>query len=596
MAPRISQLTGNRVAGLILVLAMTAAALPASAGDASAVADAGTPVADNDAIHDILYDSQLSASERGFAAAEKLLADTADSLRAILPPGGDWVIAQQHANLDLVKQLMAVDGTYTDPFLQALEDAQVASSWQASALGFTDSSVTPLAGYESASEAVYALLASHNVEADAEQRAEIDALDQQPAEFSRAFARMVDAFMALEAAAERAFAEADIDSLLALQQYLALLDSGYIGTLNGPTSEVPSPGEIMRRASFDVGSILLTRNQFLEALQHMTITVDTVDLVDVKFTSGATAVPPVIAFDVRGFANSFYDENFIFTFDIQGDDIYHNNAGGSNILSTTCMHLFNPVPIAIGPVIALGPHSRVGPGVAAAVDLSGNDAYGDPANPRNCGANGGGNVGVGILADRSGVDTYIAGHHGVMGGAHFGVGLAVDGSGDDSYTGTRNGVNGGGDYVGVGLLVDRSENDVYQGTAYGVNGGGIRGMGLLLDMAGNDRYTADNRGTNGGGDGGVGVIVDNTGNDYYDGGTRGSNGGGYFVGVGMILDGGENDVYVGGSRSSSGSGDFGVGLIIDLAGQDSYPAGPDQTILPKGAVGAQIDIPHLPAI
>ncbi len=593
MAPRISQVTSNRVAGLILVLAMTASVLPASAGEADGLASAEKLATADNEIHQILYDTSLSARERGMMAAERVLDLNAASLQALLPAGGDWIIDHQRANLELVRQLQALDGMYADPFLQALEEAHLAASWQAKVLGFADSAVTPLSGFEQASEAVYALLESYNVVANAQQRAEIDALDMQPPQFVKAFARMVDSFMAFDRATQAAYAAADIDGIQALEQYLALVDAGLIPS---DGSEVTSPGEIMRRANFDVGRILLTRNEFIRSVQDMTITIDSIDLVDVQFTSGATAVPPVIAFDVRGFANSFYDENFVFTFDIQGNDIYHNNAGGSNVFSPVCVHIINPNPITVGPVIALGRDSRVGPGAAAAVDLSGNDIYGDPQAPRSCGANGGGDMGAGSLFDRSGLDTYTAGHRGVMGGAHFGVGIAVDGSGDDTYTGTTKGVNGGGDYIGVGLLVDRSENDVYTGTHYGVNGGGMRGLGVLIDMAGNDRYFANNRGTNGGGDGGAGLIFDNTGNDRYVGGNKGSTGGGYFAGVGLIVDGAEDDFYAGGYHGSVGSGDFGIGLIVDLAGQDSYPPGPDQSIAPKGLIGAQLDVPHLPAI
>ncbi len=596
MAPHISQFPGSKVAGLILVLAMIAVALPTSAGDVQDQVMLGESAPSDDAIHAILYDSSLSARERGLMAAQKVVEANAEALRGLLPAGGDWIVSQQYANLALAEQLFEVEGTHDDPFLQALEVAHVAGAWQASVLGFSDSPATPLAGYTSASQAVYSLLERHGVEATAEQRAEIDALDLQPAKFVASFARMVDAFMALETATNAAFDAADIEGLLALEHFHDLVEAQLISVAPGTTLQSFSPGEAMRQANFDVGRILHTRNQFIRAIQDLTITIDTVQLVDVKFTSGATSVPPVIAFDIRGFANSFYDENFALTFDIQGNDIYYNNAGGSNVLSTVCTHVTNPVPLGVGPVIQIGSNSRVGPGVAAAIDMSGNDVYGDPAAPRSCGANGGADMGVGALFDRSGVDTYVAGNRGVMGGAHFGVALTVDGSGDDTYTGTLMGINGGGEFVGVGLLVDRSEDDVYTGTHRGVNGGGSGGLGLLIDMAGHDQYYAGSQGTNGGGDRGAGFIFDNTGNDRYVAGNRGTNGGGHLVGVGIIIDGAENDFYAGGSRGSDGSGDYGVGLIIDLAGKDSYPDGPDQTLFPKGTIGGQFDVPHLPAI
>jgi hypothetical protein len=156
--------------------------------------------------------------------------------------------------------------------------------------------------------------------------------------------------------------------------------------------------------------------------------------------------------------------------DVGGDDLYLNNAGGSNTLGQ-CIDIF-------------------GPGVGAAFDFDGHDQY---VSGRGCGINGGAAIGAGFLFDGAGDDTYFTdpedGNKGTNGGGStLGLGFLRDLSGDDSYTAGGWGTNGGGWIGGMGVLRDEAGNDVYDVSFDGVNGGGSIGVGLLQDLGGHDLY------------------------------------------------------------------------------------------------------------
>lgn len=180
---------------------------------------------------------------------------------------------------------------------------------------------------------------------------------------------------------------------------------------------------------------------------------------------------------------------------------------------------------------------------SALVDLGGADAYilDEDAYGNTWGGTGGAAVGAGFLMDMAGADTYVGGSQGVHGGGSGGAGFLLDVEGDDAYTADRDGVNGGA-YRGSGLLIDLAGADTYAASYSGVNGGAYNGgSGSLLDLAGDDNYQA---------------------------GSFGVNGGVRFQGRGLLLDGGGWDVYE----------------------DDEGGAGIDRTVVPKGDVGAQVDM------
>lgn len=188
--------------------------------------------------------------------------------------------------------------------------------------------------------------------------------------------------------------------------------------------------------------------------------------------------------------------------------------------------------------------------------------------------------------------------------------LLVDAGGLDTYTNNAGGSNLLGECIaqfgpGAGALLDFAGDDRYVGPTRGcgVNGGASIGAGFLYDAAGNDVYATDfrvgNKAVNGGGAWtGVGFLLDAEGNDVYEAGGWGTNGGGYVGGTGALVDRGGDDRYAATYDGVNGGAFLGVGLLLDEAGHDLYQerctfsctSAWDETIVPKGAAGAQLDL------
>ena len=116
-----------------------------------------------------------------------------------------------------------------------------------------------------------------------------------------------------------------------------------------------------------------------------------------------------------------------------------------------------------------------------------------------------------VVIDLNGDDTYTGAPLGLATG-RLGVGLLIDHAGDDVYQLDRG--SGGAGFGGLGILYDGKGNDVYMGNRL-TQGAAIGGLGLLFDAAGNDRYTSHAFSIGFGGPLGVGVVIDITGDDYY---------------------------------------------------------------------------------
>ena len=245
---------------------------------------------------------------------------------------------------------------------------------------------------------------------------------------------------------------------------------------------------------------------------------------------------PALAVDLTG-VNSAYSRDCALTIDVAGDDGYTNNAGGGDVQG--------------GFLSACGGDPLASVPAAAALDLSGNDAYQPTVAgvPRSCGVNGGGSSGAGLLFDAAGDDRYVAGSYGTNGGSDLGAGMLVDVLGFDSYSAGNSGTNGAGLR---GTLIDVTGGDSYRAAGSDSNGGSD---GVLVDADGWDYYQGEN--------GAEGLLVDADGVERY----LGANGGGNALMPGILLDGG-------------GTGD----LYADSTGSFT-----DRTVAPKGN-GAQIDV------
>jgi hypothetical protein len=262
------------------------------------------------------------------------------------------------------------------------------------------------------------------------------------------------------------------------------------------------------------------------------------------------------------------------------------------------------------------------------LDADGDDVY----LGSHRGVNGGTDPGAGLLVDGSGTDTYVGGQNGVNGGSAGGYAALIDSKGDDTYAGLSYGVSGGafGYYTrpASGFLVDLEGNDHYEARGAGTHGGAQANLGpttgFLFDASGDDAYahpTLDSgrldgwSGTNGGGVGAPasGALIDAAGSDYYKAGHNGANGGASGVATGTLLDAGGDDTYIAGSYGVNGGAELGGvyacvpnvvcvpipgahGLLLDTQGSDHYAdadggSGQDMTVIPKGLLGAQIDVP-----
>ena len=278
---------------------------------------------------------------------------------------------------------------------------------------------------------------------------------------------------------------------------------------------------------------------------------------------------------ISGKGNSKYEASAAIIIDLDGDDFYANNLGGS---------------------IKNQPFSII-------IDYSGDDRYSSYTN----GCQGAGIMGVGMLVDMQGDDIYIA-QNWAQGAGLLGVGILADSDGDDSFKGQEF-VQGAG-LFGIGILINSSvitddeeeysgcvNLDNYQANKFAQGFAGPKACGLLIDTDGDDTYFAAGKYPNGypenvgtfdgwsqgcgtgircyadwsmSRSGGIGVLIDGNGSDNYESGTF-SQGGGYFFGWGMLYDGGNNDDTYLGTRYAQGfAAHSAIGYFVDEGGDDQY--------------------------
>ena len=146
-------------------------------------------------------------------------------------------------------------------------------------------------------------------------------------------------------------------------------------------------------------------------------------------------------------------------------------------------------------------------------------------------------------------------------------GLVIDLGGDDHYRGTI--ASSADAEHGNSVVIDLAGNDTYNGDPLGLATGRL-GVGLLIDKSGDDVYQL-NMGSGGAGFGGVGILFDSTGNDTYIGSrlTQGA----AIDGFGLLLDASGHDRYTSYGYSIGFGGPVGMGVVIDVQGNDHYQCG-----------------------
>ncbi len=257
-----------------------------------------------------------------------------------------------------------------------------------------------------------------------------------------------------------------------------------------------------------------------------------------------------------------YAQDCALLIDFDGDDTYYGRAGASSV----------DVPVSV------------------LIDVRGDDRYiNDHAGVPSQGA---GVLGIGLLCDLAGNDEYRSRTFS-QGCGRFGVGVLYDASGKDRYV--CDGFSQGAGMYGAGILFDRSGDDEYRCVYYAQGYGFSRGIGLLADAAGDDRYIADDETLTHVGDetplhnesdaqgygagrradhtdgysmsGGIGVLDDLAGNDTYYAGVFGQ-GTGYWYGYGILNDRSGNDSYRGVFFNLGSTAHFSIGVLFDDAGDD----------------------------
>ncbi len=221
--------------------------------------------------------------------------------------------------------------------------------------------------------------------------------------------------------------------------------------------------------------------------------------------------------------------------------------------------------------------------VGIIVDFEGRDGY-SSTTPMSMGS---GSLGVAVLCDLKGDDTYTASRW-AQGSGFFGAGLLADFEGDDSYRGEE--LCQAAACFGLGILADFAGNDRYELKRCGQGLGMPGGAGILADAGGNDSYYCKGRypcsyGTHGmfegwgqgcavgfrqWASGGIGVLLDGSGRDRYEAGNF-SQGGGYFFGTGILADlGSDPDSYTGSRYDQGFSAHQAIGIFIEEGGDDFY--------------------------
>ncbi|MBN1672620.1 MAG: hypothetical protein JXR37_16380 [Kiritimatiellae bacterium] len=163
--------------------------------------------------------------------------------------------------------------------------------------------------------------------------------------------------------------------------------------------------------------------------------------------------------------------------DRRGNDRY--NAGGR----LPDHERFDARYLSLSQGFAIGMRPFAGGGIAALVDLAGNDTY--QADVYGQGASYW--YAAGLLLDAAGNDTYHMFQYGQGSGIHLSAGLLADGDGDDVYSGFALLQGDAHDYA-VGMLFDHAGNDTYAAHEAAAGCALNNAFALLLDSAGNDAY------------------------------------------------------------------------------------------------------------
>ncbi|WP_332823960.1 hypothetical protein [Ramlibacter sp.] len=221
------------------------------------------------------------------------------------------------------------------------------------------------------------------------------------------------------------------------------------------------------------------------------------------------------------------------------------------------------------------------------LDHRGNDRYATTADGADASS---ATLGYGILWDTEGDDRYEGGVQ-AQASALFGAALLVDGGGSNRFVASsRSQAHAVG---GIAVLASGGGADAFTAQTYSQATGGPQGVAVLVDTGGDDRYTLDNTplvrpspqlperntsmgqgaGYGGRGDffdgrsvaGGIGLLLDLAGNDQYEAQVF-AQGVGYYEGLGLLLDDGGNDRFEAAWYAMGAGAHYAAGILLKRGG------------------------------
>ncbi|MCO5298212.1 MAG: hypothetical protein M9921_15290 [Fimbriimonadaceae bacterium] len=248
------------------------------------------------------------------------------------------------------------------------------------------------------------------------------------------------------------------------------------------------------------------------------------------------------------------DRDAMLTIDLGGNDRYTGRHGAgpgyaSVLLDLSGDDVYDVPDLSVGAGLL---------GIGLAYDLGGNDGYRGKSL-----AFGAGLAGVGALVDEAGSDTYSASTL-ALGYGQLGEGICLDIKGNDVYSVALGG-EGAARTAGVGWLVDRAGSDMYRA------GGLILNAPLFADVyySNAQGYGSGYREDTGGLGGGVGLLTDHGGDDAYLGETY-CQAASYWFAIGSLYDSGGHDTYSAYHYAQASAMHACGAFLFDLAGDDAY--------------------------
>lgn len=206
----------QRIRGLVALAAVTVTATlsvaaapdgrggPGQPGRPSPTIPARTP--------SFAWGNPLDTTEGALDAARRLVARNRRLAGDRLPPDpSPSTPGQQARNLDLARSILGdAAAPREDPFDASLRTASQALRWQAATSAYEWAQTPPTRGHDDPREALEALAHRHGVDLTDEQRAKLGRLGHLPHPIPSRLTRLVDAFLALDAAVDRAYEDADV--------------------------------------------------------------------------------------------------------------------------------------------------------------------------------------------------------------------------------------------------------------------------------------------------------------------------------------------------------------------------------------------------